>query len=267
MLLHPFVAPLLCLSSTLAACCVTSHHAAASHLHAPSPLIALPLLIAPLSHLLSGWLSHHLLSRCHLSSTCTSTSHCTAASHRTPLAPLVRLVVASPLVMLPPPVHMSLCLSLHRRLSSHPSCASCPAGYHVISCHAAAFRPFAPPPLIALPPFILPLLHLLFGWLSHHLSSCRRLPSACTSPLIAPLLQLLSAWLLHHLLSHRRCLLFAGTSTSHCTATSGPRMVWLVKGLLLESLVRGSNPQVSDCFWNSWWGVETPHGSPQPTWA
>ncbi len=74
-----------------------------------------------------------------------------------------------------------LCLSLHRCLSSCPSCASYPAGCCVPLRHAATSRPPAPPPLIALPPLIAPLLRLLSVWLSRCLTSCRRLPSACAS--------------------------------------------------------------------------------------
>jgi hypothetical protein len=44
---------------------------------------------------------------------------------------LPQLVVLSPLVTPPPSVHLRLCLSLHRRLSSHPSHAICLAGYCV----------------------------------------------------------------------------------------------------------------------------------------
>jgi hypothetical protein len=212
----PLVVPLCCTSLVplvhSAGCPVTSNHAAASHPPAPPPLIALPPLITPLLHLLSGWLSRHLLSRCLLLSTCASASHHTAASHRPPLTPLVRLVVASPLAMPPPPVLLRLRLSLHRRLSPRPSrascpagccvtfvmppppihlhlrlsllpsCNSCPAGCCITSCHAAAASCLpAPPPLIVSPPLIAPLLHLLSGWLLHHLSSCSRLPSTCAS--------------------------------------------------------------------------------------
>jgi hypothetical protein len=48
------------------------------------------------------------------------------------------------------------------------------------------------------------------------------------------------------------------TSSQPCLL--GPSMVQLVKGWLLESLGSG-------CFQNPWWGVETPHGSTQSTWA
>jgi hypothetical protein len=44
-----------------------------------------------------------------------------------------RLFVVLPLVMLLPPVRLCLRLSLHHRLSLHPSCISCPAGCHVAS--------------------------------------------------------------------------------------------------------------------------------------
>ncbi len=83
-----------------------------------------------LSRLLSSWLLRCPLSHCCLPSTCASISHCTAASHRAPLTPLVWLVVASLLVMLPPPV------SLRLRLSSCLSRASRPAGCRVTSRHA-----------------------------------------------------------------------------------------------------------------------------------
>jgi hypothetical protein len=39
-------------------------------------------------------------------------------------------------------------------------------------------------------------------------------------------------------------------------------MVWLVRGLFLESLVGGSNILAADCFMNPWLGVGTPQGSP-----
>ncbi len=117
----PLVVPLCCASLVplvhLAGCCITSHHTAASHPPAPPPLIALPPLIAPLLHLLSNWLSCHLLSRHRLPSTCASASHHTAASYCPPLTPLVCLVVASPLVMLLPPILLRLRLSLHCHLS------------------------------------------------------------------------------------------------------------------------------------------------------
>jgi hypothetical protein len=112
-----------------------------------------------------------------------SNSRCTFASCCTPLlcpscCPLW-LVVVLPLVMLPPPVRLRLCLSSHRRLSLRPSCASCPTDCCVNSCHTAAFHPSAPPPLIAPPPLTAPLLRLLSGWLSRHFLSRRCLPSAC----------------------------------------------------------------------------------------
>jgi hypothetical protein len=43
-------------------------------------------------------------------------------------------------------------LSLHRRLSSHPSCAFYAAGCCITSCHAVTSRPPAPPPLSTPPP-------------------------------------------------------------------------------------------------------------------
>jgi hypothetical protein len=161
---------------------------------------------------MSGWLLHHFLSCHHLSSAyafashpaplvplvrlhvasplvtptpptiaCTSASHWAATSHRAPLAPLFWLVAASPVVPPPPPVCLCLCLSSHCRLSSCPSRASFLAGYCVTSCHTTASHPPAPPPLIAPPSLIMPLSRLLSGWLSCHLLSRRRLPSACAS--------------------------------------------------------------------------------------
>jgi hypothetical protein len=115
-------------SSCSAGCCIASHHANASHPSAPPPLI-LPL---SLSHLLSGWLSHHLSSHHHILSAFTSASHCATLtplvwlvvvsplvtplppiclhlpSHCAPLVPLVRLVVMSPLIMPMPPVRLHL---------------------------------------------------------------------------------------------------------------------------------------------------------------
>jgi hypothetical protein len=80
----PFVAPLLCLLSTLA-CPITSCHAAASRPPAPPPIISPPPFIVPLLHLLSSWLLHHLLSHRRLLSACTSASHHTTKSHCAPL--------------------------------------------------------------------------------------------------------------------------------------------------------------------------------------
>jgi hypothetical protein len=103
-----------------------------------------------------------------------STSHCNAASHCAPLTPLVWLVVASPLFTPPPPV------SLRLRLSSRPSCASCPAGCRITSHHTTATtRLPVPLTLIVLPHLISPLSRS--SWLLRHLSSRRRLPSACVS--------------------------------------------------------------------------------------
>jgi hypothetical protein len=158
--------------------------------------------------------------------------------------------------MPPPPVHLRLRLSLHCCLSPRPSYASCPAGCCVTSRHATTSRLPAPlpliaplsrllsgsllhhllsrqhclplpvpPPLIGLPSLIVPLLHLFSGWLSRHLLSHHRLPSACSLPLIAPppltvpLSGLLFGWLLHRLLSRRR-LPSACTSASQRTAAS-----------------------------------------------
>jgi hypothetical protein len=261
-------------------------HLSSRHHHLPLPapplLIVLPPLIAPLSCLFFGWLSCNLLSRRCLPSAWASAFHCTAASHCTPLAPHVRLIVALTLVTPLPSDHLHLRLSSHRRLSLHPSCASFPAGCHVttrhaaaphppalrlslhrhlslcpscascpsdccIDCHATAFQPPAPLPLIALPPHIAPLLRLFSGWLLHHLLSCHRLPSACTSashctaashcaPLV-PLVRLIVALTLvmplpsnhlhlclssHHRLSlHPSCASFlAGCCVSSCHATA-----------------------------------------------
>jgi hypothetical protein len=95
-----------------AGCHVASHHAATSRPPAPPPLITLPPLTAPLLCLLSGWLSRHFSSCCHLPSTCASASHCTH------LTPLVRLVVASPLVM-PPPPPIACASASHCATASH----------------------------------------------------------------------------------------------------------------------------------------------------
>jgi hypothetical protein len=141
----------------------------------------------------SGWLLCQLLSRCHLSSTCASSSHCTAASHRAPLVPLVRLVVVLPLVTPPSPVRLCLRLSSHRHLLSHPSYASCPAGCPVTSCHAAASRQPASPPVIV------PLVWLVVAChaapsashctaTSHHAPLAPLIWLVVASPLIMPLL-------------------------------------------------------------------------------
>ncbi len=177
LLLRPFDAPLSL--STLAGCRIASRHATATHPPVPLPLIAPPPLIVPLSCLLSGWLSHCLLSHRRLPSACASASHCTATYYHAPLMPLFWLVVTSPLVTPPPPIslrlrlslrllsgwllchlfsHCHLCLSLHRRLSLHPSCASYPAGCCVTSRHTATCRPPVPPPLSTPPPLTTPLL-------------------------------------------------------------------------------------------------------------
>ncbi len=86
-----------------------------------------------------------------------------------------------PLVTPPPLVRLRLRLSSHRCLSLCPSRASCPAGCPVASRHTAVSHPPAPPPLIATPPIIVPLLCLLSGWLLHYLSSRCHLLSACIS--------------------------------------------------------------------------------------
>jgi hypothetical protein len=161
---------------------------------------------------MSGWLSCHFSSRRHLLSACAFASHCAplvplfrlldasplvtpaprtvacasashwdAAFHPAPLTPLFWLVVVSPLVAQPPPVRLRLRLSSHHRRSSRPFHAFCLAGCCVASCHAAAFHPPAPLPLIALLPLIAPLSRLLSGWLLCCLLSRHRLPSACAS--------------------------------------------------------------------------------------
>ncbi len=154
------------------------------------------------------------MSRRRLPSTRASTSHCTATSHCAPLLPLFRMVVVSPLVMLPPPVRLRLCLSLHHRLSLRPSRASCPADCCVNSCHAAAFQPPAPPPFIALPPLIMPLLRLFSSWLSCHFSSRCHLLSACPLPLIALRLSLCP--------SHASCPADCCVASCHATASHQP---------------------------------------------
>jgi hypothetical protein len=182
------------------------------------------------------------LSHRRLPSACTSASHRTNTYYCAPLMPLVQLVVPSPLITPPPPVslclhfslhllsgwllhhllsHRRFCLSSHRRLSLHPSCASypadccspcpsyasCPAGCGVTSRHATTSCPPAPLPLIA------PLSRLLSGSLSSHLLSCQhRLqlpvppPLIGPPPLIAPLSCLFSGSLSCHLLSRRHLL-------------------------------------------------------------
>ena len=45
-----------------------------------------------------------------------------------------------------------------------PSCASCPVGCHVASCHADASRSPAPLPLVATQPLVAPLSFLLSRW-------------------------------------------------------------------------------------------------------
>jgi hypothetical protein len=225
---------LLCPScaSCQAGCCVASGHTAVSRLPALPPLIAPAPIIAPLLHLLSGWLLRHLSTRRHPPSACvsashrascpasccitychaaTSTSHCTAASHHTPLVPLIQLVVVSPLVTPPPPVCLRLHLSAHHRLIPRP-----PHNKRRESLTPLIWLVVALPLVTLLPPVLLCLRLSLHRQLSSHPShaSC---PAGCcvashhaaTShppappplitppPLIAPLLCLLSGWYLH----------------------------------------------------------------------
>ncbi len=77
------------LLSTPAVCRVNSSYAAASHLPVPLLLIAPPPLIAPLSCLLSGWLSHCLSLRQHLLSISTYNSRRAIVSSCAPLVPLI----------------------------------------------------------------------------------------------------------------------------------------------------------------------------------
>jgi hypothetical protein len=193
LLLRPFVAPLLL--STLAGCCVASHHATASCQPAPPPLIALLSLIVPLSRLLSGWMSRHLSSHRCLPSACPSASKRTPTYYCAPLTPLVRLVVASLLITLPPPIHLRLHLS------------SCPS--------RALVR------LVVASPLVMPPLPLVACASASHCaiaSHCDPLvPLFClvvTSPLVMPppLVHLPSA-------SHR-------TAASHCSLLVP--LVWLV---------------------------------------
>jgi hypothetical protein len=95
--------------------------------------------ILPLLGLSSGWLLHCL--------------------------PLVRMVVASPLLMLPPPICRHLCLSLRRHLFSCPSpciasCTSSMAYCCVASPHTAASHLQGPPPLLV-PLTLVPLVWLV----------------------------------------------------------------------------------------------------------
>ncbi len=95
---------------------------------------------------------------------------------------LPQLFVVSPLVTLPPPVHLRLRLSLHRCLSLHPSGVSSLAGYCFASHHANAYSPLAPPTLVPITSCCAPLVPLVHsGWLSGSLSSWQRLASASTS--------------------------------------------------------------------------------------
>jgi hypothetical protein len=71
-----------------------------------------------------------------------------------------RPFVMSPLVTLPPPVHLCLRLSSHRCLSLRPSCISCPSGCHIASHYNNASCPLALPTLIAPSPLVVPLLCL-----------------------------------------------------------------------------------------------------------
>jgi hypothetical protein len=93
--------------------------------------------------------------------------------------------------------------------SSRPTQASCPAGCHIASPHAAASH--LPAPLIAAIAFRA---SRLSGWLSSLLAShaaTSHLPApppltliAPSPPLVTPLLGLSSGWLRHHLSSRRR---------------------------------------------------------------
>jgi hypothetical protein len=180
LLLRPFVAPLCCaplvvhsgwllccllsrrrLSST---CASASHCTAACHCAPLAPLVRLvvasPLITPPSLVRLRLCLSshHHLLLG--------------------PSYAFVWMVVMSPLVTLPPPISLCLrlsshllsgwllhhllscrrlCLSLHRRLSLHPSCASYLADGCITSRHAATSCPPAPLPLSTLLPHTTPL--------------------------------------------------------------------------------------------------------------
>jgi hypothetical protein len=105
---------------------------------------------------------------------------------------------------LPSPIHLHLRLSSHHRLSPRPSYNSCLAGCCVTSHHTTTSRLPVPLPLIAPPPLTAPLstsypagCHAT----SHH-AATSRLPAPL--PLIAPFLHVLSGWLLHHLSSRLR---------------------------------------------------------------
>jgi hypothetical protein len=123
---------------------------------------------------------------------------------------------------MPPPL-------VRLRISPHPPCASCLAGFCIASHHAATSCLPAPLPLIAplscvlsgalslfMPPLpicmrLCLLLHPGCHVASHHAAtSCLPVPP----PLIPPLLRLLSGWLLS-CLSSRCCLPSACASTSY----------------------------------------------------
>ncbi len=73
---------------------------------------------------------------------------------------LPRLFVMSPLIMPPPPVCLRLHLSLHHRLSLHPSRASCLACCSIASHHADATCLLALLTLVMPSPLVAPLLCL-----------------------------------------------------------------------------------------------------------
>ncbi len=71
------------------------------------------------------------------------------------------LFVMSPLVTPPPTVGLCLHLSLHRRLSLHPSCISCLAGCCVASHYLDTSCLLVHPTLVMPSPLVVPLLCLL----------------------------------------------------------------------------------------------------------
>ncbi len=78
-----------------------------------------------------------------------------------------RLFVVSPLITLPPSVHLRLHLLLHRRLSLCPSHAICLAGCCVASHHNNAFHLPAAPTLVTPLPLVAP-----FSCISSTLAGC-----------------------------------------------------------------------------------------------